>query len=356
MAICRALCQGGSAGLVGGSTEGWALVCSWVSLARAGSAQGLLAATATSLAGQLEHQSFLVQDHLTLADVAVYHALRIARVSSVPPEVYRWCMSVEASIQGAFAAAAVAQPPTLGGFTAAPLESRPLPFPLKRAGALGLSKAKQPPSKGAETKAAEAPGEGQPVQKKKKEKKEKKEKKPKAPAAAPAAEDAPPVTKLDMRVGKILKAWKHEDSEKLWCEEIDIGEDKPRLIASGLRQFYADEADLTGRKVLVLANLKARNLGGFKSEGMVLCASNDAHDVVKFVEVPAEAEPGERVTFEGMEGPPATPAQVQKKKVLETVLPDLVTGDAGVCTYKGSPFLLKGGSCTAPVDAGFHIS
>ena len=46
---------------------------------------------------------------------------------------------------------------------------------------------------------------------------------------------------------------------------------------------------ITGRKVLVLTNLKARNLGGFKSEGMVLCASNAAHDVVKFVEVIAVA-------------------------------------------------------------------
>ena len=41
------------------------------------------------------------------------------------------------------------------------------------------------------------------------------------------------VTKLNMVVGLIKKAWKHPDSEKLWCEEIDIGGDKPRQIASG---------------------------------------------------------------------------------------------------------------------------
>lgn len=33
--------------------------------------------------------------------------------------------------------------------------------------------------------------------------------------------------------------------------------------------------------MLVLANLKARNLGGFKSHGMVLCASNDDHTQVR---------------------------------------------------------------------------
>jgi tRNA-binding EMAP/Myf-like protein len=47
-----------------------------------------------------------------------------------------------------------------------------------------------------------------------------------------------------------------------------------------------------GRKVLVLANLKARSLGGFKSHGMVLCASNDDHTAVKFVDVPAAAKVG----------------------------------------------------------------
>lgn len=40
------------------------------------------------------------------------------------------------------------------------------------------------------------------------------------------------------------------------------------MIASGLRAFYSLE-EMQGRRVLVLANLKARNIGGFKSEGMV---------------------------------------------------------------------------------------
>ena len=32
------------------------------------------------------------------------------------------------------------------------------------------------------------------------------------------------VTKLDIRVGLIRKAWAHPESDKLWCEEIDVGE------------------------------------------------------------------------------------------------------------------------------------
>lgn len=99
------------------------------------------------------------------------------------------------------------------------------------------------------------------------------------------------VSKLDICVGVIRRVWEHESSEKLFCEEIDIGEDAPRLIASGLRPFY-QVADLQDRKVLVVANLKPRNMGGFASQGMVMCASNDDHTQVKFVEVPASAKVG----------------------------------------------------------------
>lgn len=35
-------------------------------------------------------------------------------------------------------------------------------------------------------------------------------------------------------VGQIKKAWKHEKAEKLFCEEIDIGNGEVRKIASGL--------------------------------------------------------------------------------------------------------------------------
>ena len=165
---------------------------------------------------------------------------------------------------------------------------------------------------------------------------------------------------LDVRVGRIVEAWEHPDSEKLWCEEIDIGEEKgPRQIASGLRPFYANASDLEGRLVLVVANLKAAKMGGFASEGMVLCASDEKHEIVKFVEVPAGSEPGERVMFEGMSGEPMTPKQIEKKKVAKTIIfgGQLKTIEGGVCTYQGTAkMLLKGGPVTAPVAAGFTVA
>ena len=104
-------------------------------------------------------------------------------------------------------------------------------------------------------------------------------------------DDAPPPPTfgmLDVRVGKIVEAWEHPDSDKLWVEKIDVGEVEvegegeeaketpaPRQIASGLRAHYATAADLEGRAVIVVCNLKEAKLGGVPSNGMVLCASGD---------------------------------------------------------------------------------
>jgi methionine--tRNA ligase beta chain len=150
----------------------------------------------------------------------------------------------------------------------------------------------------------------------------------------PPAEAEIDISALDIRVGKILKAWHHEEAEKLFCEEIDVGEDKPRMIASGLRPFYTTE-ELEGRTVVVLLNLKARNLVGFPSHGMVLCASNDDHTQVKFVTPPENAKIGERILFQGLEmKPPEAESKVTKKKMFEKLAPDLKTNGEGLVVWK----------------------
>eukprot|EP00986_Skeletonema_menzelii_P012240 scaffold6677_cov155-Skeletonema_menzelii.AAC.9 len=170
---------------------------------------------------------------------------------------------------------------------------------------------------------------------------EKKKKKPQPQEAAPVQMD---VSKLDIRVGVILEAWEHEEADKLFCEKIDIGEEQPREIASGLRAYYKAE-DLVGKRVCVLANLKTRKLVGFPSHGMVLCASND--DSVVFVNPPDDASIGERVACAGFDGEPATENAVGKKKVLEAVFPDLKTDSNGVASYKGVPLTAGSGNCVA---------
>jgi tRNA-binding EMAP/Myf-like protein len=150
----------------------------------------------------------------------------------------------------------------------------------------------------------------------------------KATAPCPAS-NLPAIAQVELRVGKIVKAWPHEkvraclcgceyemiitfdcpclQSEKLWCEHIDIGEPAPRTIASGLREYYKNVSDLEGRSVVVVCNLKPRNMLGFESQGMVLCASNADHTVVEFIDLPAGTPPGTRITVPGVfEDDPAT--------------------------------------------------
>ena len=135
-------------------------------------------------------------------------------------------------------------------------------------------------------------------------KKEQTQKKKKQQPAAPSGDID--VSKLDIRVGVITKAWMHEEADKLFCEEIDIGEEEgPRKIASGLRANYNVE-DLEGQRVLVLANLKTRKLVGFPSHGMVLCAASEDGSKVEFIEPPADAKIGERVMVDGFDGEPVS--------------------------------------------------
>lgn len=163
--------------------------------------------------------------------------------------------------------------------------------------------------------------------------------------AAPAEGDLN-VSALDIRVGKIIDVWEHESSEKLWCEKIDLGEDEPRQILSGLRAFYKKE-EMKDRHVLVLCNLKKRNLVGVPSHGMVLCATNADHTAVELVIPPEGVKIGERVTFEGLTGEPEPENKVAKKKILEKLAPDLKTDDNGVVVWKGIKSVTSAGPCVA---------
>lgn len=65
-----------------------------------------------------------------------------------------------------------------------------------------------------------------------KEKKPKTEKtpwkKPEAAEKAPAAEEVVDISRLDLRIGRIVEVQKHPDADALYLEKIDVGEDKPR--------------------------------------------------------------------------------------------------------------------------------
>ncbi|EEH58816.1 uncharacterized protein MICPUCDRAFT_8179, partial [Micromonas pusilla CCMP1545] len=153
------------------------------------------------------------------------------------------------------------------------------------------------------------------------------------------------VSVLDIRVGTIVKAWEHPGADKLWVESVELGEERPRQIVSGLRAFKT-EAQMTGARVLVLCNVKKGPLREELSEGMVMCASNADHTEVDFI-VPPEGVPnGEKVAFEGFDGEPVD-VLTPKKKMFEQCAEKLSTDADGVAKYDGVPFMTSKGPCVS---------
>jgi len=80
--------------------------------------------------------------------------------------------------------------------------------------------------------------------------------------------------KLDLRMARVAEASIVEGSDKLLKLTLELGEQR-RTVFSGIRKTYSPES-LVGRHVVVVANLAPRKMRFGVSEGMVLCASDEA--------------------------------------------------------------------------------
>ena len=76
-----------------------------------------------------------------------------------------------------------------------------------------------------------------------------------------------------LKVGTVLEAEEVPKSSKLLKLRVDLGEDSPRQIIAGIREYYSAES-LVGTQVCVVANLKPAKLMGMLSEGMILAAKD----------------------------------------------------------------------------------
>jgi methionine--tRNA ligase beta chain len=151
--------------------------------------------------------------------------------------------------------------------------------------------------------------------------------------------------------GKVLEVQPHPDSDKLFVEQIDLGEPEPRTIISGLRDFITVE-EFTGRNVVVVANLEPRKMRGIPSAGMVLCASTEGKGDVKLLDVPEGVAPGERITFPGHEGEAEPVLKKKLAKHYDDVAPLLRTNSEGVACFGDLPFVTSKGPVVAPIKDG----
>jgi len=76
--------------------------------------------------------------------------------------------------------------------------------------------------------------------------------------------------KLDLRVGKVVKAERIKGMTKVMKALVDLSNEKRELIVGGA-EFYEPEY-FTNKTVIVVANLEPKKIAGMTSNGMLLAA------------------------------------------------------------------------------------
>lgn len=79
--------------------------------------------------------------------------------------------------------------------------------------------------------------------------------------------------KVEIKAGKILSAEKIPDTDKLLKLSVDMGEEFPRQIISGISAYFPDCSVLVGKKCMFVANLEPRTIRGYESNGMLFALS-----------------------------------------------------------------------------------
>jgi len=96
--------------------------------------------------------------------------------------------------------------------------------------------------------------------------------------------------KMDIRVGTIRKAEAIPGSKKLL--KLTVALDDDRTVVAGLVGYYS-ENELTGKQVVIMANLEPIKLMGVESQGMVLAAEDESG--VHLLVPDVETVPGSKI-------------------------------------------------------------
>jgi aminoacyl tRNA synthase complex-interacting multifunctional protein 1 len=202
----------------------------------------------------------------------------------------------------------------------------------------------------------------EPNNRKEPEKKPKKEKAAKAVkiSQAPAIPDVDAQFLLcDLRVGRITSVGHHEEADGLYVLKIDVGGGELRTVCAGLRKYVPD-AEMEGRTVVLICNLKPRKLRGVDSEAMCLAGSVVSGDGEKETVVPiappADAEAGALVSVSGVEHDRnVVEGKFLSGKNWDKVVARLSVTDGKAC-YGGRPLRIASGdiACSLPDGAEIH--
>ena len=139
----------------------------------------------------------------------------------------------------------------------------------------------------------EASKEGQPQPKAEPAQKKKKKQEKKVEEPTSDIINIDDFMKVQLRVARVASADHVEGADRLIQLTLDLGPEGTRNVFAGIKSDY-DPADLVGKLVVCVANLKPRKMRFGVSEGMILAASGDGPGI--FVVSPDEgAQPGMEV-------------------------------------------------------------
>lgn len=82
------------------------------------------------------------------------------------------------------------------------------------------------------------------------------------------------LSKIEIKIGRILEVEEVEGSEKLLKLKVDFGEENPRQVLSGIKKFFEKDF-LINRQFAFITNLEPRKMMGMDSEAMILATGDE---------------------------------------------------------------------------------
>ena len=92
-------------------------------------------------------------------------------------------------------------------------------------------------------------------------------------------------SKMNLRIGKIVKAEQVQGSSNLLKLSIDIGDNQVKPAVAGIAKHYSPE-QLVGQQLAIIVNLEPRKIYGIESEVMILAAQDEKNVVLLQPEKP----------------------------------------------------------------------
>jgi methionyl-tRNA synthetase len=148
--------------------------------------------------------------------------------------------------------------------------------------------------------------------------------------------DQPDFSCFEIKAARIAQVERHPEADHLYCLQLECGEAHMRTVAAGLVKHYSPE-ELTGRSVLMLANLKAVQVRGVLSQGMVLvCEKRNKLELLDA----GGAAPGMLVDVESPSAPQESEITIDQFKAAPLRIVDSrMMFDDVPCCIDGRPIL-----------------